>query len=39
MNEEICPELLNGLNAVRGWLLHWYYKPDKGLVKVETISN
>ncbi|NKE72115.1 hypothetical protein [Candidatus Manganitrophus noduliformans] len=36
IKEEICPELREGLLAVMTLMRHWYYKPDKQLVQIET---
>jgi hypothetical protein len=35
LNEEICPELKDGLITVMGWMRHWHYGPKKGLVEIE----
>lgn len=36
MDEEICPELQEGLLTIMSWFRHWYYKPDRKLVRIET---
>jgi hypothetical protein len=36
IDAEICPELRNGLMTAMGWLRHWYYKPNRELVRIEA---
>ena len=33
---EICPELRQGLITAMSWLRHWYYGPDRELVRIEA---
>jgi hypothetical protein len=33
---EVCPELRDGLLAVMTLMRHWYYEPDKQLVRIES---
>jgi hypothetical protein len=36
IDEEICPELIDGLNLAMSWLRHWRYNPDHRLVTIES---
>ena len=36
MDAEICPELHAGLMTAMSWLRHWYYEPDRKLVRIEA---
>jgi hypothetical protein len=36
IDEEICPELKDGLYTAMGWLRHWFYSPDIERVKIEA---
>jgi len=36
INQEICPELQEGLLDAMGWLRHWFYEPGRGPVKIEA---
>lgn len=36
LDAEVCPELLDGLSTVMRWLRHWYYEPDRQLVRIEA---
>jgi hypothetical protein len=36
LDEEICPELKDGLITVMSWMRHWYYGSEKGIVKIEA---
>lgn len=33
---EVCPELVDGLTTVMHWMRHWWYRPDKELIRVEA---
>ncbi len=33
---EICPELREGLMTAMTWVRHWYYHPDRELVRIEA---
>lgn len=33
---EICPELRDGLFTAMNWIRHWYYRPDRKLVRIEA---
>jgi hypothetical protein len=36
VDAEICPELREGLITAMSWLRHWYYDPDRALVRIEA---
>jgi hypothetical protein len=36
IDAEICPELRDGLTTVMTWLRHWYYRPDRDIVRIEA---
>jgi hypothetical protein len=36
LDAEICPELREGLITAMSWLRHWYYDPDRQLVRIEA---
>jgi hypothetical protein len=36
IDAEICPELRLGLIEAMSWLRHWYYEPDRPLVRIEA---
>ncbi len=36
IDAEICPELRQGLITAMSWLRHWYYEPDRELVRIEA---
>ncbi len=36
IDAEICPELLYGLNTAMSWIRHWYYRPERRLVRIEA---
>jgi len=36
IDQEICPELVEGLLDAMGWLRHWFYEPARELVKIEA---
>lgn len=36
IDEKVCPELRNGLITAIGWMRHWYYSPERELVKIEA---
>ena len=36
MEEEVCPELVDGLNTAMHWLRHWYYEPERKIVTIEA---
>ncbi len=36
IEEEICPELKDGLITAMHWMRFWWYKPDKNIVKIEA---
>jgi hypothetical protein len=36
IDAEICPELRQGLITAMSWLRHWYYAPNRPLVRIET---
>jgi hypothetical protein len=38
IEEEVCPELKEGLRSIMSWFRHWYdwYGPQKKLVRIET---
>ena len=36
MEEEVCPELVDGLITVMHWLRHWYYEPERKIVTIEA---
>jgi len=36
IDENICPELLEGLEVAMRWLREWYYKPGDGVVRIEA---
>lgn len=36
LDEEICPELRDGLMTALGWIKHWYYPADRELVRIEA---
>jgi len=36
IDEEICPELRDGLTTVMSWIRHWQYEPDTELVQIEA---
>jgi hypothetical protein len=36
MDAEICPELRDGLITAMSLLRHWYYDPDRKLVRIEA---
>ena len=38
LDAEVCPELKNGLVTVMHWFRHWWYEPDRELVKIEAKS-
>ena len=38
IREEICPELLEGMDSVFRIFRRWYYAPDKKLLKIECKS-
>lgn len=36
IDAEICPELREGLITAMSWLRHWFFQPDKKLVRIEA---
>jgi hypothetical protein len=36
IDAEICPELRDGLMTAMSWLRHWFYEPDRALVRIEA---
>jgi hypothetical protein len=36
IDEKVCPELCNGLTTAMGWMRHWYYTPERQLVRIEA---
>jgi hypothetical protein len=36
IDEEICPDLRNNLITAMTLIRHWYYGPDRSLVRIET---
>ncbi len=36
IDEEICPELKDGLNTAMSWIRHWYYGDLKQLIQIES---
>jgi hypothetical protein len=36
VDAEICPELRDGLVTAMNWLRHWFYGPDRELVRIEA---
>jgi hypothetical protein len=36
IDAEICPELNDNLLAAMSWLRHWFYEPDRELVRIEA---
>ena len=39
IDAEICPELRDGLTTAMSWLRHWYYDPDRALVRIEARTS
>jgi hypothetical protein len=41
LDEEIGPEIRDGLTTAMGWIRHWYYRPERWLPRIEAkkISN
>ena len=35
LEDEVCPELVEGLNTAMHWLRHWYYEPERRIVAIE----
>jgi hypothetical protein len=36
IDEEICPELRDGVITALSWIHHWFYDPDQPLVSIEA---
>jgi hypothetical protein len=36
LEDEVCPELVDGLNTAMHWLRHWYYEPERKILTVEA---
>jgi hypothetical protein len=36
VDAEVCPELKHGLITAMTWLRHWYYGPERELVRIEA---
>ena len=36
IDAEICPELKDNLTSAMQWIRHWYYGPDRDLVKIDA---
>ncbi len=36
LDAEICPELRHGLMTAMSWMRHWYYQPERELVRIEA---
>lgn len=36
IDDEICPELKEGLITAMNWIRHWYYEPERDLVNIEA---
>lgn len=36
IDADICPELRTGLISALTWLRHWFYGPDRSLVRIEA---
>jgi hypothetical protein len=39
IDDKVCPELRNGLITAMGWMRHWYYSPERPLVKIEALTQ
>jgi hypothetical protein len=36
IDAEVCPALRDGLITAMSWLRHWFYEPDRALVRIEA---
>lgn len=36
LDAEICPELRDGLVTAMSWIRHWFYGPERDLVRIEA---
>jgi hypothetical protein len=36
LEDEVCPELVDGLNTAMHWLRQWYYEPERKIVAIEA---
>lgn len=36
IDDEVCPELKEGLITAMHWIRHWYYEPERDLVNIEA---
>jgi len=39
IDAEVCPELREGLIEAMSWLRHWFYEPDRALVRIEAKTS